>query len=432
MNVNLNNNLNISSSKQESAKRVNENKEGSFEKSMMDSINSINENKVLGGSISKLNKIEINLNGDQILSEDDLENLEAIVYLLNLICNENNINDKIFNFENNNRNLFENEIDNVFMNHNRSDTKNDFSIDNKLLNKFLPELGLDENEFELENITKGELYKNILDNSDKFKNIIKKETSKISRDIPKLLDSLDNFLDDRELLKNIRNEINDKINKSIGKDNNNFENGEIDVKNQEVNNAKYEKLKIFTNVIDEKSNDNEILKKISGENSFDKNIESYFVDNLRNDDFSNNLSVKTIEFKNQEKFMKDFIETIKYMTTNNKSEMIIKINPDHLGKMDIKYEFVKDSIKVMIRVESSETLKVIENKIVDIKEIIRDHNQINLSNINVELKQFDFNSNHSSKHGGGKNNNNKNKNSIKLEDEGIVKEKNDLRSGILV
>lgn len=460
MNVGVNNNLNISPSKQNSKKRVGEDKLNTFQESLIDSFNASNENKVSGKSISKIDGIELSFINDDNLNSDDLENLKVLIYFLNLVCEQNNINDKISNSENKDQTLnllLENKLDNGLIkkniNQNMVNVKNeDFNknskivssendfildkIDSKFVIEFLSDLGLDTNEIEVKDINKVELYKNIINNSENFKNIIKKEVSKFDNNIPQLLDSVNNFLDDEELLKNITNEIKAKINKAVSK---NKDNSDVDIvseefnnQNQKINSVKYEKINILNKFSGEKSDDNEILKKISGENNFDKDVESYFMDNLKNNDILNEIPVKTIDFKSPEKFIKDFIETIKYMVKDNKAEMIVKINPDHLGKMDIKYEFVKDTVRVMIRVESSEALKLMENKIVDIKEIIRDNNQINLSNINVELKQFDFNSNsHGSKHGGGKNNN-KNKNSIKLEDEVIVKEKSDLSSGILV
>ena len=141
---------------------------------------------------------------------------------------------------------------------------------------------------------------------------------------------------------------------------------------------------------------------------------------------------KTIDATDTTKFVKEFIESIKYMSTNNKSEMIVRINPEHLGKMDIKYEVVKDAVRLMIRVENAEALKLIDNTIIDIKHMIRENHQINLDNIHVDLQQFEFNSdNHNSRQNEGQDNQ-KSKNSIKIEDEEIIKDEKNLRSGILV
>ena len=437
MNVNLNN-LNASISKQDSVKQTKNNdsekKSSSFEESLNDSLNSVNKNKDLNKNVSKINnENEFKINEDSI-SDENLETLKSIVYLLNLVCNEKiDNNENVFNFN-----------DNLEINFSEEGSLNLFSennIDENALSKILYNLGVDQNKIELKNISKREVVQNILDNSEGFKMIIKNEISQfdeenLDENILKFLDS-ENFLTDKELLSNIKNEISTKINRAISEkvSNENVEHEKINVLNQVENlNTvdEFKKLNSNSDIKNDMTNIENILKEISGEVELDKNIESYFVDTLRNSDLPKEVIEKTIDATDTTKFVKEFIESIKYMSTNNKSEMIVRINPEHLGKMDIKYEVVKDAVRLMIRVENAEALKLIDNTIIDIKHMIRENHQINLDNIHVDLQQFEFNSdNHNSRQNEGQDNQ-KSKNSIKIEDEEIIKDEKNLRSGILV
>lgn len=437
MNVNLNN-LNASISKQDSVKQTKNNdsekKSSSFEESLNDSLNSVNKNKDLNKNVSKINnENEFKINEDSI-SDENLETLKSIVYLLNLVCNEKiDNNENVFNFN-----------DNLEINFSEEGSLNLFSennIDENALFKILYNFGVDQNKIDLKNISKGEVVQKILDNSEGFKMIIKNEISQFGEEnfdenILKFLDS-ENFLTDKELLNNIKNEISTKINRAISEkvSNENVEHEKINVLNQVENlNTvdEFKKLNSNSDIKNDTTNIENILKEISGEVELDKNIESYFVDTLRNSDLPKEVIEKTIDATDTTKFVKEFIESIKYMSTNNKSEMIVRINPEHLGKMDIKYEVVKDAVRLMIRVENAEALKLIDNTIIDIKHMIRENHQINLDNIHVDLQQFEFNSdNHNSRQNEGQDNQ-KSKNSIKIEDEEIIKDEKNLRSGILV
>lgn len=427
MNVKLNN-LNASISKQDSVKQTKNNdsekKSSSFEESLNDSLNSVNKNKDLNKNVSKINnENEFKINEDSI-SDENLETLKSIVYLLNLVCNEN-----VFNFN-----------DNLEINFSSEEGKLNLFSENNIqenaLSKILYNFGVDQNKIDLKNISKGEVVQKILDNSEEFKMIIKNEISQFDENILKFLDS-ENFLTDKELLNNIKNEIFTKINGIISEkvSKESVEHEKINVLNQVENlNTvdEFKKLNSNSDIKNDTTNIENILKEISGEVELDKNIESYFVDTLRNSDLPKEVIEKTIDATDTTKFVKEFIESIKYMSTNNKSEMIVRINPEHLGKMDIKYEVVKDAVRLMIRVENSEALKLIDNTIVDIKHMIRENHQINLDNIHVDLQQFEFNSDNQNSRQNEGQDNQKSKNSIKIEDEEIIKDEKNLRSGILV
>lgn len=434
MNVNLNN-FNASISKQDSVKQTknneNEKKSSSFEESLNNSLNPVDKNRDSNRSVSKItnneNESEVNEDG---ISDENLETLESsIIYLLNLVCNEKTDNkEKFFNFKDNlETNFSEEESLNLFSENN---------IDENALYRILYNLGVDQNRIDLKNISKSEVVQKILDNSEAFKMIIRNEISQfderdINENILKFLDS-EKFLTDKELLNNIKNEISAKINRAVSEK---VSNENVNVLNQVENLNTVDELKKLNSnsyIKNDTVNSENILKEISGEIELDKNIENYFVDTIRNSDLSKKIMEKTIDATDTSRFVKEFIENIKYMSTNNKHEMIVRINPDHLGKMDIKYEFVKDTVRLMIRVENAESLKLIENTIVDIKNMIRENHQINLDNIHVDLQQFEFNSDNQNSRQNEGQDNHKSKNSIKIEDDEIIKDEKNLRSGILV
>ena len=183
MNVKLNN-LNASISKQDSVKQTKNNdsekKSSSFEESLNDSLNSVNKNKDLNKNVSKINnENEFKINEDSI-SDENLETLKSIVYLLNLVCNEN-----VFNFN-----------DNLEINFSSEEGKLNLFSENNIqenaLSKILYNFGVDQNKIDLKNISKGEVVQKILDNSEEFKMIIKNEISQFDENILKFLDS-ENF-----------------------------------------------------------------------------------------------------------------------------------------------------------------------------------------------------------------------------------------------
>ncbi len=278
-------------------------------------------------------------------------------------------------------------------------------------------------------------------NIEGFKSLVKNEFDKIGENNfgNQLLEEI-NFegflLEDKELVKNIENEINIKLNTKLNteisidysRDSNNI----IDRKFENASN-----LNEVRKIGDKINNDDAILKEISGDVQINKNIDNYFVNVFRNNSGEiQNLSLnKVLDSSNHQKFVKEFIENIEYMSSNNKNQMIVKLNPDHLGRMDIKYEVVKDNIRLMIKVENQDAVKFMETTILDIRNMIKEVHNINLENIQVDLQEFGFNPNDGR---GNKDSDNSNSSTsktptIKIEDEGINNDDNrDLRKGILV
>lgn len=328
----------------------------------------------------------------------------------------------------------------------------DFNLENPqndvslmfIFNQLFINDNFDNNKVNLDNVNKDELIQNIFKNNDTLTSLVKDIVSDFENSDMDFVNNINKifengkFLTSDQLLKNIKNEISQKINKSEVNDlelikNNidHFNNSDSEIKN----------LNSISEIKTSFDKSENILKEISGTvKEIDKNFENFLVNNMRSNNLNSEIGVfhKVIDTTVQTKFVKEFVESINYMNTNNKSEMIIKLNPEHLGKMDIKYEVVKDNVRLMIRVEKVEALKLIDNLVGDIKNMIKENHQINLDNIHVNLQEFGFSSNN--QQGSNQKNNKQEDNksvqaiNLKLEDEenSYDKEKKNLRSGILV
>ncbi len=473
MNMNIKN-LKSSISTQDTSvksKKVHqENSKTSFQKSLDDSQKVINNKKDELNSKKCETNDEVNkINDNDKVDSENIDKLKELIELIDLISKENinehntyklnnKLNDSSFeninieeNFKDNNENKGIN-LKKLFKDLNNYFNKKDSNLDDSekniskmiMLNEAFINNTFDNN-INLENINNNELIQNILKDNDSLKFLIKDFVSDFQDSDSEFINNIDNifengkFLTSDELLKNIKNEISQKINKV------NDNNLELD-KNTITNYGNTEEIKNLNSISEVKNNfdkSENILKEISGNvKEIDKNFENFLINNMRSNDLNNNIPVfnKVVDTTIQTKFVKEFIESINYMNTNNKSEMIVKLNPEHLGKMDIKYEVVKDNVRLSITVEKMESLKIINNVVSDIKNMIKENHQINLDNIQVNLQEFGFSSDGQGKDYNQNKNNNfeDNKtvqaNNLKIEDEenSYNTEKKNLRNGILV
>jgi flagellar hook-length control protein FliK len=63
------------------------------------------------------------------------------------------------------------------------------------------------------------------------------------------------------------------------------------------------------------------------------------------------------------------------MNQNNRKQVVLKLNPEHLGKLEINISMIKKSTKVEIKVQKHETLELLS------------HNQTSLKNLFSEIKK---------------------------------------------
>lgn len=460
MNINVNN-FNTKSIKQDSQKQVKNNNDGEksiskFEESLNDSIQSNSELKSSAKSSSKENVEMENSQIDSKISKDDLEMLKGIMYLLNMVCINNTspqnltLDQNVFDVENN-----VNMMEGISSETNTSLFK--MNMEEGEIKQVLSKIGFDQASIDSKNVTIGDVIDKISTNPDNFKNLLKEgfEKLEISESFKNIFESgnFSKMLDNEQLLNNVRNELAMKLNQESGINKENFEIDNIELSvDENLLNSSVKDIENFNSVSriknltssnendtmsNEKnqnsSNETDILKEISGEGNVNRGIENYFVENLKTNNSSRDIIYRTIDARDPVKFAKDFIENIEYMSKNNKTEMVVKLNPDQLGKMDIKYEFAKESVRLVIRAEKPEALKILDNTITDIKNMIKENHQVNLDNIHVDLQQFEFNSNSQNQRKDEAFKINNQNNTIKIDDEEIINEdKKDLRTGILV
>ncbi len=61
--------------------------------------------------------------------------------------------------------------------------------------------------------------------------------------------------------------------------------------------------------------------------------------------------------------------SITYMSQNNKKQVVLKLNPEHLGKVEINISMIKKNTKVEIKVQKHETLELLSNNQTSLKDL---------------------------------------------------------------
>ena len=439
MNVNLNQFTSMKTKKESINKKrpydTIKNLENNFSKSMEKSLNSLNKEsehvKAKNNNIEKpFNKIKDNNKNSQKIDKNtydinNSENMEIQENDIEVQESENKdelkkVDSKKQDEEKELKNLLY--IINFIYSNDTKDKKNIFDLNNNqigeeidvnIISDLLSKIGVDINKINSKNVSKEEITSLLTGENTAFENVLEE------------LD-LGYMLDNQQLLNNIKNEISKKLST-----NSNLETETLNV----TEDLKIPEMKPQEHMNPSTTNDKNILKEISGDSDLNNNYNMQFLDNIRNIDSKNfeNVYANNLNTRVTTKFVREFIDSIKYMQDNNKSQMIVKLNPEHLGKMDIKYETVKDQIRLIIRVENEESLKIMNNAITDIKNIISETHEINLENIQVDLNQFQFNEDNQN-NSRNDNNESKSKNTLKINDEDnkIESKNKDLRSGILV
>ncbi len=355
--------------------------------------------------------------------DENFENLKSLIYILDLIYFDSDKSRNVFDFK-----KIPNSVSEKFYNSNKIDKGN--------LSKVLSFIGCNETKIKNENISNGDVLNQIFNSAENFKmvlrnEIIKFEEREFDNPILKILDS-EVFLNDKELLKNLKNEITNKLNASIFVHDNSNKLSQSTT--EEFRNSINEvvNFRSMNGTINNSTRDSNILKEIYDDTGLNTNIENYYFDIIRNGDLQDVSFEKVIDANNVSKFQREFIDNIKYMSNNGKSEMSIQITPEHLGKIDIKYEVIKDSVRIIIRAEQSEAMKLIDNTITQIKNMVRENHQIDLRNIHVDIGQFDFDSNSKNPNSNNANDNSQKNNNIKIETNRVLDEGEDLQTGVLV
>lgn len=185
--------------------------------------------------------------------------------------------------------------------------------------------------------------------------------------------------------KNRKNEINDKNDKNEDSSlkSSSFKNkiklpAHKKKNNQHINNSLKEKLSFKEN-----------LNLLSNKSNFTQKTVNKTLNQTQTSNYKTMEAVKT-----------QLQDSITYMNQNNRKQVVLKLTPEHLGKLEINISMIKKSTKVEIKVQKHETLELLNN------------NQTSLKNLFSEIKKtsneisFSFDKNTNSE---SESNNNKQK-----------------------
>lgn len=313
------------------------------------------------------------------------------------------------------------------------------NMEDTSLQSILIDIGISKDQIDTNNITYSDIIQKVVDNSETFKTSLKKEIGNFIQNDEKLdsligeLDSV-NILDNKEILINIKREIKNILNRSVGGDTqvvHDLNNGVNHLKNLDT-------ISVMNNShLMRAGDDNSVdalIDKISNNQDIDVNTNLQF-NNILRDNVANIEEVIPTRTINRANFVNDFIEAIEYMSTNNKTEMIIKVNPEHLGKINIKYEVLSDKIILNLKIENRDVVKMVENVVHDIKSMIKETHNVNLENIYINLEQSNlgYNGQREGSHNKHNEDNVKiNTPNIKIDEDDNNEDNADLKRGILV
>ncbi len=120
----------------------------------------------------------------------------------------------------------------------------------------------------------------------------------------------------------------------------------------------------INNSLKEKLNFKENLNLLSNKNNFTQKAINKSINQTQTNNYKTMKSIKT-----------QLQDSITYMSQNNRKQVVLKLTPEHLGKLEINISMIKKSTKVEIKVQKHETLELLNN------------NQTSLKNLFSEIKK---------------------------------------------
>jgi len=84
---------------------------------------------------------------------------------------------------------------------------------------------------------------------------------------------------------------------------------------------------------------------------------------------ANSFQEKVSSYKTMENVKTQIHDTIKYLSQDNKKQVILKLMPESLGKLDINISQIKQNTKVEIKVQNQETLQLLNDNQTSLKDL---------------------------------------------------------------
>lgn len=153
-----------------------------------------------------------------------------------------------------------------------------------------------------------------------------------------------------------------------------------ETKDLNMNNYSDDKDDDVINLVNSEQNDEEL-------NYFENNK---FVDNKLNIISNKNLITKNnVDTK---MILEQIKSTIKASDLNKHSEIVIKLKPEELGKLEIKLEIHRNTVIANINVENAKVKQALETNLADLKESLKEKGFSNMS-LDVNVNQNNENDN---------------------------------------
>lgn len=134
-----------------------------------------------------------------------------------------------------------------------------------------------------------------------------------------------------------------------------------------------------------KSFDNEekVLNSIINDGE-DKKVTTKFTLMSNNISSSNVEKVEVPKVINRANMVEDIVKSVKYMTSNNIKELVVRINPKDLGEVAIRIVQEDGIMKANLKASSKETYSILSQNLGDIKRYLGEQN-IKIQQVDISL-----------------------------------------------
>ncbi|MDS0524104.1 flagellar hook-length control protein FliK [Clostridium sp. SHJSY1] len=225
-----------------------------------------------------------------------------------------------------------------------------------------------------------------------------------------------NAADEKSFINELINEVKDKINALNSNGNKEVLNSDninkliiskenVTVTNEDGTNNTSEKANTLTNQIstNDKSNnsseyeskkdsnsnfskDEKVLKSILGEDNKETSKLSMFTMNTAPK--VNTEAIKDVQVINKNNMAADVVKSVKFMTSSDMKEMIVKVNPGNLGEITIKLIEQDGNMKLSIKASAKDTYNLLSQQTAEIKNHLSNQN-IKIQEVNIGVYEDD-------------------------------------------
>lgn len=298
------------------------------------------------------------------LSSDDIMKLLSMLsQLLDNTNNDTNINlEEVKNFSD----LFKTDISELF--NNANNIANDSLIKpNDIFNNLLSAL---ESVNEKEEISSADLklIQQLVNEAAEKLNKNDSESTKLLGTIQDKLNEMISSIDKKSEELSLENSSLNNIYKNIATEDNSSSDSSTSNKDGEASQSKDEK------VLNSILNDNKTSAPVFNTNTMVNN--------------NTNMVTEAKETVNAQNMARDIVQNVRYMSSNDVREMVVKVNPGNLGEITIRLVEEDGNMKLHMKAVSKETYSLLVQQSSDIKNQLSDQN-IKIHDVNISLYEDD-------------------------------------------